>query len=166
MVTNQSMFIRIKSIKGKEYAYLVKNQWTDKGTRQVTKKYLGRVKRLDLVSDIPFKSINSQENNLKDMLSSLISWELSKRGFKKEGNKVIKENLCFNTRTLKLTNKEKPLSIAMNEGVLNEFTIKRILNFQQKEFEHETMYGFAKAFVESGLDVPKEIFVDFYDKIK
>ena len=42
------MFIRIKKIKGKEYAYLVKNTWKKrkKSSRQTSSSYLGKVIKL------------------------------------------------------------------------------------------------------------------------
>ena len=42
-------FVRVKKISGSEYAYLVENTWTERGTRQRVGKYLGRIYKPDKV---------------------------------------------------------------------------------------------------------------------
>src|SRR3989344_5502046 len=37
------MFVRVKNIKGRKYAYLVENEWTPWGSRQRVTKYLGKL---------------------------------------------------------------------------------------------------------------------------
>jgi len=50
MIINYMAYIRLKSIKGKEYAYLVESIWdkVSRQPRQVTIKYLGRVDKLNI----------------------------------------------------------------------------------------------------------------------
>ena len=54
-------FLRIKKVKGNEYAYLVENKWKS-GSRQKVKGYIGRVHRFDKKEDkdfLGFKGINN-----------------------------------------------------------------------------------------------------------
>jgi hypothetical protein len=159
------MFIRVKKIKGQEYAYLVKNEWTPKGTRQIAKQYLGKVCRPNLVNEAEFNVCYNEKNTVKDIVLMLVEWELSKHGFSKNQNKMMKDTIEFDLETLKLTNNKRQTSLAINEGILNEMTINRIITLQSKDFEHETMYELAKAFVESGIKVPKEVFADLYERL-
>ena len=78
-------FVRIKKIKDKEYAYLIKNRWlkTKKQPKQKVIGYLGKVLRptindeMDKISFFDYKSIhepddyaktNNKENILKDLI--------------------------------------------------------------------------------------------------
>ena len=77
-------FFRTKKIKGKEYAYIVENEWKRKGSRQKVKGYLGRVYKFNVKNDvgfIEFKKIESaenyvRENDSKKIIGDLIEWEL------------------------------------------------------------------------------------------
>jgi len=53
----------------------------------------------------------------------------------------------------------------MNEGFLCSYTLARLFNFKFGiEMENEGM-EFAKAFVEAGIEVPKEVFVGIFGKV-
>src|SRR3989344_5881813 len=77
-------FFRIKKIKGKEYAYIVENEWKKKGSRQKVMGYLGRVYRFSLMNDVGFLEhlkIDNIENYVNNndafkIMSHLIEWEL------------------------------------------------------------------------------------------
>ena len=68
------VFIRLKNINGKQYAYLVENKWykrkfksKSKGPRQKVSKYLGRVYNFEKVIDkdfLGFKEIDNMEDYL------------------------------------------------------------------------------------------------------
>ncbi len=62
------------------------------------------------------------------------------------------------------TQKSKKISIAMNEGFLTNYAIKKILRFEAFD-EEEDGYLLAKLFVEAGLNIPKEVFVGFFKKV-
>ena len=59
------MFIRLKKLKGKDYAYLVKNTWTKNGPRQKSKKYLGRCIILQKEKDLEQKELEIERLELE-----------------------------------------------------------------------------------------------------
>ena len=84
------MFIRIKKIKGLEYAYLVKSVWKDKTARQKVVQYLGKVYMLSKTNDALFETFCKEENknienaDLKAIIQVLMEWTLSQQGFTKD----------------------------------------------------------------------------------
>ena len=168
-------FIRVKNIRKKSgnvyrYAYLVENRWrkrlnqADK-SRQKVKQYLGRVYGYKITKEISFREYHHIadieeyiiENTKMKIIEDLVEWELarhdvgdievavSKAYVKKDGNDV---------------------SIEMNEGLLNNYTLKRLISFRSKALdEREKGYELAKCFVEAGIEVPHEVFVGFFSKI-
>lgn len=90
-------FIRIKKIKGKEYAYLIKNKWTKKGPRQKASKYLGPVIKLDEnLDNSSEKKIEIEENeNLANYLEKKYNLELEKIFEEKKINELLKEIIFF-----------------------------------------------------------------------
>jgi hypothetical protein len=181
-------FIRVKEIGKKQgkkykYAYLVSNKWRKrlkegkKGSRQKVGKYLGKVLNFESVSEIDFfastgKSFEEYINNTKkEIVEDLIQHELRSLGFQKNGHLLKNENLFFDSRKIRFYNKrglEEKAVIEMNEGFLCNETIIKLINFKKDKFEEdERAIGveLAKAFLEAGLRVPKELFVIYFDKI-
>ena len=82
------VFFRIKKIKGKEYAYIVENEWKRKSSRQKVKGYIGKVYRFNLLHDFDFLEYSKigntrdyvENNDKKRIISDLIEWELFKFG--------------------------------------------------------------------------------------
>jgi len=158
-------FIRIKTIAGKDYAYLVENKWykrrhkgKNKGSRQKVSKYLGRVYHFDKVNDrdfLTFKNIDDLEQYLKNteknqVFKDLVEWELWRHNIDK-----TQYNIDFNNK--KIMNGKKEVSLRMNEGFLSSFTLKRLFNINS----NDSLY-LAKCFVEAGIDIPKEVFVGVF----
>jgi len=165
------MFIRTKKIKGNHYAYIVENKWTRKKVRQRVKKYLGRVYKFPKTQDIDFfehNKIQNPEQYIKDsskkrIIRDLIKIELLKHGFKQNKNIWKKDECMIDIKDLKIRNKkQKSIAVAFNEGLLTEFAVKKILNLKVNN-EKDT-YLLAKAFVEAGLDIPKQLFIQFFNK--
>lgn len=163
------MFIRTKKIKKKEYAYLVSNRWTKKGARQKILKYLGRAysfKRRERQFDF------DEKKDYGEIVYDLIRWELLKNDFKSEKNK---KNILFKkigNKKIKVDLNKRNVFQDMavlknNEGFLCNYTIKKIFNFDLKEYKtkEEKMFEFAKAFVDSGIKVPKEVFISLFTKL-
>ncbi|MBI2580887.1 hypothetical protein HYV85_03700 [Candidatus Woesearchaeota archaeon] len=84
------VFIRIKRISGKEYAYLVANNWTGSGPRQKVSKYLGKVIRPEKAKSEAlqaFLELTSEQDlqqwigksGFKEITAALIRWELDKQ---------------------------------------------------------------------------------------
>jgi len=170
------MFFRIKNIKNKNgkiypYAYLVDNKWykrgnknRGKGPRQKVVKYLGRVFLFSKENDVDFLSFldvpnyeNIIKKNNKKIIKKLIEWEFHRYDV---DNKEFLVN--FDEKTVNKNNKE--ISIKLNEGLLNSYTLKKLLGFKYKGDEREDGYRLAKLFVDTGLDVPKEVFVGIFNK--
>tara|TARA_Y100000034_G_C6866933_1_gene395254 strand:+ start:672 stop:1121 length:450 start_codon:yes stop_codon:yes gene_type:complete len=146
-------FIRTKIINGKEYAYLVETQKTNKGPRQRVKQYLGSI--------IKVKGNLEQNNSIvgngrKDFLLKFLEKTINKQELKRLN--IIQKKLSF----FKKNNKEVVLKT--NEGHLCSFTLNRILNFRKTNNLQNDGYKLAKYFLQAGLNVTKEEFIEFYTK--
>ncbi len=164
------MFIRKKNIRNKKtgavysYAYAVENRWRKKGARQKVGHYLGKVYSFLERGPIEFfgfagvgdshKEEFLKTSSAKSLIQKLVEWELSVHsvlGFSidLEGGGVSKDG--------------RPASIEINEGMLNTFTLRRLLLFKPED--EEAGYELAKAFVEAGIRVPQEVFVVIFGKM-
>ncbi len=174
-------FIRVKKFKRKdgsrvEYAYIVENKrYKRQGkVRQKSKKYLGKVYRFDKVENSEFLEFHNIEDvkeyvgdkNHIEIMNDVLKWELSNHGFK-EDEGVWKNKDCFmNIKDKKVYNeKGNDIALAFNEGLFCTHNIRKIYNFKATFSDEESGYKLAKAFVEAGLKVPKEVFVGVYEKI-
>lgn len=158
-------FIRTKKFNGNDYAYLVENKWykrrvkgKGKGSRQKVSKYLGRVYSFDKVNDGDFLKNSDDteqylENNSKgEVVKDLIQWELFRHNIDNkeyfidfDNKKVIREN--------------KEISLRINEGFLNSYTLNRLFNLNSND-----SYSLARSFVEAGIDIPKEVFAGVFGR--
>ena len=162
-------FIRVKKINGSEYAYLVENKWykrgfkgKGRGSRQKVSRYLGRVYFFDKTDGwdfLTFKSINNLEqylknnsNNKNQIFRDLVEWELFRHS-------IDKNEFTIDLNNKKILNGKKEVSLRMNEGFLNSFTLSRLFNINSND-----SYYLAKCFVEAGIEVPKEIFVGIFGR--
>lgn len=175
------MYIRKKKVKGNEYAYLVQNRWKkNKGSRQKVKGYLGRVHRAEMseADNIGFleyykiteldKYMASKDND--HVIKDLIRWELSRHGFKDDGNGMCKNNdIAFDFGKLSLyqnrNEKQKPIVLEMNEGFMCDKTINSLINFRIGRDINRAGYKLAQAFLEAGIKAPQEVFVGFFEKL-
>ena len=165
------MFLRIKKVNNAKYAYLVDNKWykrkgkgRGKGSRQKVKKYLGRIFEFERANDkefLIFRNIDNigdyiKNNEKNSIINDLIQWELFRHN--------IGDEFDIDTLKGKVLKKDKEISLAMNEGFLNSYTLARLFNFKFDQDEQEG-YKFAQAFVEAGIDVPKDVFVGIFGKV-
>ncbi len=167
-------FIRTKKIKGHKYAYLVRNKWTKHGSRQKAKKYLGRVVEFKQQQNIDFffyfgRKYNSEGKTVLQLVIDLIEYELVKYGFKLSKDKKTWENCgtFVRLKPLKLFNKyKKPILLGLNEGILCKYMVHKILDLSvsTEEDPRKEAYKLAKAFVEAGFKVPKDVFVMVWEK--
>ena len=180
IVPNYPMaFFRIKKIKGKEYAYIVENEWKTtaksvgtlrgikpRGSRQKVKGYLGRVYRLDLRNNAGFfeflKIENFQnyiEKNEKNIIiSDLIEWELYRFN-------ISKSEFSIDLDNKKIQKSNKDVVFFINEGFMCSLTLKNLLEFKAEGDEQADGYRLAKVFVEAGIKVPQEIFISLFGKL-
>lgn len=179
-------FIRIKKIKGIEYAYIVENRWQENKVRQKVKKYLGKVYKFErqkfedeeqeLASFVEFVH-DELEHYLavtepKKILLDIVRWELSNHGFKadEKNNRLWRDNkdkrYLFDEKKLAVINVNKSdVALGFNDGLLNTFKLRRLLKLNYTGEEQEVGYKLAKDCVELGLKVPKEVFIGLFEKV-
>jgi hypothetical protein len=160
-------FIRIKRISGNEYAYLVENKWykrgfkgKGKGSRQNVSKYLGKVYSFEKVDEgdfLSFKKLDNFEryiinNNQDEIIKDLVRWEMFRHDIDADGF-----NVNFSNKKVMKGNKE--VSLRLNEGFLNSYTLRRLFNLKKSD-----SYYLAKCFVDAGIEVPKEVFVGLFSE--
>lgn len=160
-------FIRTKKIDGKDYAYLVENKWYKRkvkgkgcGSRQKVSKYLGRIfsfNRKETIDFFPFKKINNLEEYLKNnsknkIIKDLVEWELWRHN-------INKDDITIDYANKKITKNNKKVSLRINEGFLNSFTLNRLFGLRAGN-----SYYLAKCFVEAGVEIPKEVFVGVFGR--
>ncbi len=175
-------FIRIKKIKKIEYAYFVENKWTKTGSRQKVGKYLGKLYRLEKdkerdFADILKEPIDEYINTAtpKEIIHDLIRFELTSHGFKKSNNnmttsqEVFKSNsldISINLSTNTITNqKDKPVVLFINDGYFCSNTVSELLNFNYKGTQKEVGTQLANIFLNSGVNIPQELFILFFHKV-
>ena len=156
------MFIRTKKIKGNEYAYLSENRWMKRKqkVRQETKKYLGRVYRFRKTAEAKLEC-NFDNVDIGEIIRNAVSLELKKHGF--QHRKVWENSGCFvDLKSNKVYGANgRGIAIAMNNGFLADYTLRRLFDYKGIK----NSYDLAKKLVESGLDVPKDVFVEIYRKL-
>ncbi len=174
-------FIRVKKFKRKdgskvEYAYIVENKRykRQRKVKQRNRQYLGKVCRLERANEVGFFQHHSivdissyvKNKGMVEILNDVLKWELFNHGFKEE-NGVWKKGGCFvNISERRVYNeKNNNIALAINEGLFCNYTIRKIYNFKAIVSDEETGYKLAKAFVEAGLKVPKEVFVGVFEKV-
>ena len=160
-------FIRVKKINGNAYAYLVENKWykrgfkgKGKGPRQKVGKYLGRVFYFNKEQDIDFLSFKKIENlgeylknNAREkIIRELVEWELFRHN-------IDKSQFAVDLSNKKIMANNREVSLKINEGFLNSFTLSRLFNMRSNDG-----YYLAKCFVEAGIEVPKDVFVGMFGK--
>ena len=159
-------FFRIKKIKNKEYAYIVENEWSRKGSRQKVISYIGRVYRFNLSDHIDFleyfkiKDASSYigGNDKNKIINDLIEWEFFKYG-------LNKNEFLIDLNGKKIQKNKKDVAIMVNDGFICNITIKNLLEFKSEGDEQTDGYRLARAFVEAGRKVPQEIFVGLFGKL-
>ncbi|TKJ17080.1 hypothetical protein CEE44_00915 [Candidatus Woesearchaeota archaeon B3_Woes] len=154
------MFVRLKKIKDKYYAYHVQNKRVRGKVKQKVKGYIGRAYFPKKTNEKDFfefvnENINNYNKPFKEIIEDLIKWEFLKHNLKdieldkflikKDNNKII---------------------LKLNEGYLYDKTIKNMIKFQPVG-DDEYIIGkeFAEVFVKAGIDIPKELFVKLFEKI-
>ena len=149
-------FLRVKKIKGHDYAYLVQNRWTSKGPRQEVKKYLGRVHYLKGRGHQTLRFSGGK----KEFLVGLVEYELDRiRGGLK------KEKVLFDSKKMGFVKGKKKCVLGLNKGFMCDFTLKRVLNFKKSEDIEVDSVKLAKFFIEAGFEVPKEAFIGYFERL-
>lgn len=136
------MFVRTKKVKNKQYAYLVENTWTKKGTRQKVKKYLGKVIKPNRKKENNF--LVEKTRNYEETIKELIKHELSNHDVTKNDEKSV---------------------IFMNEGFLCKETVKELIKLTPEKENRTDKEGerLAIKLLEAGLKVKKEEFSKLFE---
>lgn len=186
-------YIRIKKIKGKEYAYLVQSKWKrlkgrkDKTSKQKIKAYLGRVCRLEKERNLDFwETVETDPEDYlrlasKDkILDDLIRFELLKHGFmnqslkgsedlkdyRKSKRKWLKDGIIVDINKKNIINKSNSKCVlAINEGFLCNYRLKKLYKYEDKGEIKEIGLELARLFIDSGIDIPQDVFIGFYEKL-
>ena len=147
-------FVRIKKVQGKEYAYLVENKWTSKGSRQKVKAYLGKIIRPPRIETLPLTIERSW--SFAETIQKLVEWDLS--------NHEIPTEVSHKDGDFKI--KKKSVVLALNEGFLCKHTLSQLLSFKPKgKYEEQVGMELANALVEAGILMPKEQFILLFEKV-
>ena len=172
MVPKITMYIRKKAIRNKKtgavyhYAYAVESRWRKKGARQKVKHYLGKVHTFPLIEEKDFFVFAGVEEGKKEeFLKGALAKQLIRRLFEWELSKHKVEGFSIDWEAGSVRKEGKPASIEMNEGMLNTYTLQRLLRFKVERSEEEVGYALAKAFVEAGVKVPQEAFIAVFGKV-
>ena len=164
------MFIRAKTISGKRYAYLVRTRWDKKSkkVRQKVSRYLGPIITLDKIKDTGFfdyyNKYDSDDyiNNvsIKQLVRDLVELELNNHGFSKKTAEIMTNGV------LDVRIPYVPNVFSMNEGYLNRFTLKEIEKYDKilDTDDKRIPFKFAGLFVNAGLDIEKNLFVELYQR--
>lgn len=174
------MFTRIKKIKGMEYAYLVKSVWKNNAARQKVVKYVGKVLTPPKTNAISFpefcekeKVIITKTTSYQNILAALFAWTLCQHGFVKDPllqKKWILQHgkMSCDPEKFKLISGTREATIKLNEGYMNSFTLKELLYIdlsKKVDEQRDAATRLAKAFVDAGIEVPQDIFIEIFQKL-
>ncbi len=157
-------FVRVKTIKGNRYAYLVENTWQTRGSRQVVKGYLGKVLKPDAQ---PFGTPPDISTlSYADAVTTLASWTLDNHGFSHADGKHTKDTVTVHVHDKQILHKSKSAVLELNEGYLCNHTLTNLLNFVgEGSREEEVGKRLANTLLEAGISVPQDTFVALFHKI-
>ena len=159
-------FFRTKKIKGNEYAYIVENEWNRRGSRQKVKGYAGRIYKFNVKNDINFLDFRKienvekyvAENDFKKIISDLTEWELFK-------HEIDKNKFTTDLNGIKVMQNGRNVVLIINEGFMCSLTLKKIFEFMPEGDESNDGYRLARAFVESGIKIPQDVFISLFGKL-
>lgn len=157
------VFVRIKTIKGHRYAYLVENYWTGTSSRQKVSEYLGKVLEFPMKQSAPAPDMSGDYASCVD---ELIAWHLIQMGFRRKDHLMIKGKLAYNLNTQEFSESEERAQcvIKANDGYLFKKNAKELKTFLAAGTDQQAGLELAKRVVNCGLDLPKELFVALFEK--
>ncbi len=155
------MFVRVKKIKGRPYAYLVENEWTPWGSRQKVTKYLGKTFALSRLSE----GLNELPKGLQPTILEAAAQELQNHGFLREGNILKQEDIIVDLQEKTVRHKGKKVVLGMNEGYLCDHTLQQLLTFTLEEKQDENAKKLANMVLEAGLKLSSEQFVHLFEQV-
>ncbi|RJQ21842.1 hypothetical protein C4580_01615 [Candidatus Woesearchaeota archaeon] len=156
------MFVRVKNIKGKQYAYLVENEWTPWGSRQRVTKYLGKTQPLTRYTDTDTQLPRGYQESVR----ALIIQELKNHGFLHEGDLLKNDAICVHLTNKTVRAGTKNITLQLNEGFLCDHTLGQLLHFAPTDRPDTTAKKLASHALEAGLKLREEHFVHLFEQAK
>jgi len=155
------VFVRVKTISGKSYAYLVENTWKRGKVRQKVKKYLGPVVKLEQQNDTSFAEWKNEElptyvaqTSVKRIMQDLLAWTLSRH----EHN----DTLHISDGSVKRRGRD--IVLHLHDGYWHKQAMNKLLYFKPTP-EDRPGELLAEAFANAGIPVEKELFILLYRKL-
>ena len=152
------MFVRIKTVKGKPYAYLVENEWTPWGSRQKVVKYLGKTFILNESS----KNYSDLSEKYEEAVLEACAQTLQNHEFTRRNAVLTKEDIIVDLEKRSIRRAGKPVVIGMHEGYLCDETLRQLLEYTPEEKHEASATKLAKLVLEAGLRLPEEHFVHLF----
>lgn len=157
-----------KSRKSYTYAYLVKIKQYKHHPRQKIVKYLGRAytfpKKENPGREIP------QGTTVRETLVSLLKIELKNHYFIEKAQNILQNGdieVDVNKQTIINKQTGKKACIQMNQGILCEETLKKVVLYQTpKEGMKKVSKHFAKTIVEAGIQAPEASIIEVFKQIQ
>lgn len=132
-------------------------------------KYLGRVYEFTDISQHSPSPLDDM--SFSESIIRLVSLHLKQIGFSEVETEnetmLAKDDLVFSSTSLKFSHRKtgKPVVIKSFDGYLCDHTVKELSDFKKTEDEEKTGYALARACIAAGLNMPKESFVELFEKI-
>jgi len=171
------MYIRVKTIKNQEYGYLVQSKWNRKQStsKQRFSQYLGRIYQpkkqynLDLMGINKIQDIQDyfDSKDYQRILRDIISVDLLNHDLKRNKNIFSDADYYIDMENLKVYNKKlNSCIIKINNGYLCDYTLRRLFSIKPSN-TNEIQFGkeLARAVIETGIGIEKDMFVLLFDKI-
>jgi adenylate kinase len=163
------MFIRSKKVKNNLYAYIIKNKWTKKGSRQKLSKYLGKVISLKQLNNLEFEDICKKKIDELDsynLVRYIIIVELINYGFKRKSEfKYYFEDIVVNLINGTIKKFNKNIVLMINNDFLCTYTLKNLLFFKSDKDENGVAHELAKSFIQAGIALRQDLFISLFGKI-
>ena len=153
------MFIRIKTISGKKYAYLCESVWREQKNQQVVKQYLGKIFDAGETPAI----VAVPEMKKETLLVQLLTQTLGMAGFVKHSTlwsrEVDGQMLIINDQTLAVkSQKDKDVIVKINDGYICSQALLSLHKILQEPVTDKGQ-ELARAFVDAGFRLAPELFV-------
>lgn len=162
------MFVRSKTIKGKQYGYLVQNVWRKNKVSQKVKKYLGPIIHLDsnYIRDPLDVENYDWTKPVKLLFREIICDMFVRLGFEQKNWRLIKDDLIINLATCKINSVEKDVVLALNGRYLYGKGLNTLQNFVKEEDEEDERGAkLAQLFSDFGIFIAPGVFIQLYRRI-
>ncbi|MBI4139538.1 hypothetical protein HY483_01105 [Candidatus Woesearchaeota archaeon] len=148
------MFIRVKTINGQKYGYIVENKWAKGTSRQKVAKYIGKITDEGLT-----RPATTNNEKIREAVQELIEAHLKEKGYEKDKETLTKDKIKIHIATRTVKNKGKNAVIKINNGYLCKETIEKA------EKQPENIKEMAENLTNAGINMTPEEFARIAQKI-